>query len=741
MDEKCSLPGWSTIRVIGQGSFGDVYEIQRNVGVELEKAALKVISIPQSPSEIEELYNSGCDSESITNTFKNYMHNIVTEYLMMRKLNDCGNVVRCDDLRQIQHDDGIGWDILIRMELLTPMMKALPQQIPEESVIKLGKDLCTALMACKTHGIIHRDIKPQNIFLSENGTFKLGDFGVAKIMERTLNATVVGTYKYMAPEVFHYQPYGSTADIYSLGIVMYWMLNRRRAPFLPQAPAQLNTVLEGQASARRFSGEQIPPPVDGSPWLQRIVLKACAFDPEDRYQSAEEMLRDLEQGSMPAEKPEDPFVQSTQDVGRTVKVNPPAKSQKDTPKPGKRRIWALILAVCLVLVAAATFAGLKILNQRRSAQQEAERREAYDSCIAQAQQETDTDTALELYKQAQEMYPEEEMPYAAYAYTLYEAGRYESCASYIEADLGMGKRFTQQTQNELYEILGAAYFEQEDYAAAASSFRMSAAGGSITVPAMRDYAVSLGRLGDVQAANEIITEMTNQGASGSVIRYVQAEIDYVLEQYLMAEEGFQYALSTTDDSALQRRALRSLAKLYRQCAVLERTDGSPIPNPAQKAIHVLEEGMPKYGLQNDIPLVEMLALAYYDAYNSQPDLPETYLEKSAKYFRQVMDMSIPQEYLYQNLYTIYYKLNQYDQAEEVLLEYRDAYDDSYVPHALRGILLITMENEKPDSQRDYAPAVEEYETAGGMLRSGDDMSYYQQLETLIAQLREKNWIR
>ena len=738
MDKKYSLPGWNTIREIGHGSFGDVYEIQRNVGVELEKAALKVISIPQSSSEIEELYNSGCDSESITNTFKNYMHSIVAEYLMMRKLNDCGNVVRCDDLRQIQHDDGIGWDILIRMELLTPMMKALPQQIPEESVIKLGKDLCTALMACKTHGIIHRDIKPQNIFVSDNGTFKLGDFGVAKIMERTVNATVVGTYKYMAPEVYHYQPYGATADIYSLGIVMYWMLNRRRAPFLPQAPAQLDAAQEAQAGARRFSGEQIPSPVDGSPWLQQIVLKACAFDPEDRYQSAEEMLRD----------PKD-FVWQDNGNVKTVKVNPPpsSKPRKDSPKSRemtakgkKRKLWILIVAICTVLTMAATVVGVKILDQRRSEQQEAERRAEYESCIALAQQEKDTDTALELYKQAQELCPEEEMAYAAYAYTLYEAGRYETCITYIEEDLAMGKRMAPETQNELYEILGAAYFEQEDYAAAASNFRMSAAGGAITVPAMRDYAVSLGRLGDVQAANEIITEMTNQGASGSVIRYVQAEIDYVLEQYLMAEEGFQYALSTTDDSALQRRALRSLAKLYRQCAALERTDASPIPNPAQKAIQVLEESMPQYGLQNDIPLVEMLALAYYDAYNSQPDMPETYLEKSAEYFRQVMDMSVPQEYLYQNLYTIYYKLNQYDQAEEVLLEYRDAYDDSYVPHALRGILLITVENEKPDSQRDYAPAVEEYEAAGGMLRSSDDMSYYQQLETLIAQLREKNWI-
>lgn len=70
-------------------------------------------------------------------------------------------------------------------------------------------------MLCKKHNIIHRDIKPANIFASGNGDYKLGDFGIAKTIEQTSGGTKIGTYDYMAPEVYHDQPYGNTADIYS----------------------------------------------------------------------------------------------------------------------------------------------------------------------------------------------------------------------------------------------------------------------------------------------------------------------------------------------------------------------------------------------------------------------------------------------------------------------------------------------------------------------------------------------
>ena len=285
---------WKTVKLIGRGSFGAVYEIEREVFGHIEKAALKLITIPQSSSDIDELLSDGYDEESITLRLEGYLKDIVREYSMMVDMKGCANIVYCDDVKYIQHDDGMGWDIFIKMELLTALPKALGKTMSDEQIVRIGADICSALAFCEKRSLLHRDIKPQNIFVATDGTYKLGDFGIAKTAERTTSGTKTGTYKYMAPEVYNNQPYGGKADIYSLGLVMYWLLNERRTPFLPLPPTTPTSTDEDKARARRFRGEPLPPPAHGSEELKRIVLKACAYDPKDRYASAEEMLRDLE---------------------------------------------------------------------------------------------------------------------------------------------------------------------------------------------------------------------------------------------------------------------------------------------------------------------------------------------------------------------------------------------------------------------------------------------------------------
>ena len=295
-------PDWEVTKVIGRGGFGTVYEIQKDVFGKKEYAALKVLSIPESAEEVDELYSRGYDEESISAHFKGYLEDIIGEYSIMVDLKGHANIVYCDEVKYVQHDDGIGWDIFIKMELLKPLNKISSTEYSEEEVIRLGKDLCNALIYCNQQNIIHRDIKPQNIFVSRNGSYKLGDFGVAKVSDKTMSGTKIGTYEYMAPEVYRAQRYGSRVDIYSLGLVMYWMMNQKCTPFLP-LPPQIPTSSEKEnARNRRLDGEQLPPPVNGSDKLKAIVLKACAFDPQNRYASAQDMLNALQ--NMNATNPE-----------------------------------------------------------------------------------------------------------------------------------------------------------------------------------------------------------------------------------------------------------------------------------------------------------------------------------------------------------------------------------------------------------------------------------------------------
>ena len=783
---------WKICRELGQGSYGTVYEIQREDFGGVYKAALKVITVPQSRTELQSVLDEGMTPPQAKQYFYSVVEDIGRECAIMSRLKGTGNIVSYEDHAVLRHPDGIGWDILIRMELLHPLLPYVYEHpMARRDIIRLGIDICKALELCQRYNIIHRDIKPENIFISDNGDYKLGDFGIARTIERTTSGlSKKGTYSYMAPEVYIGKKYGFSVDTYSLGLVLYRMLNKNRGPFLPQPPEAITFSSREQALARRMSDEPLPRPFYGEGRLGEIVLKACAFDPKDRYSSPQQLRQELEAISYEAQDAAliypngdelqiDPSryasgkssgaagtagktnavfsdrPQRTSGTNRTQGVfdasggGSPAPVRKEKKKAHRGLVWVLVL----VAGAAIAAGSLLLLHTRQEKQaqlaaaqqaqaQVQEQQNQYEALMEQGTQlcETDPEQALGCFEQAQALYPEESAPYISYAYALYCAQDYERCISYIEDELGLGKAYDIEAQSQLSEILGAAYFECDDYAAAASFFRLSTAGGDITVNAQRDYAVSLGRLGDIDAAGEILSQMYAAGASGDVTDYVQAEIDYAKKEYLDAESGFQAVLNQTQDIALQKRALRSLAEVYRDCAALVRTGSSPIGNPATKAVEVLANGIETYGLRYDSTIWEMLALAYFEAYHTDPSVPQSYLRKAGECFNRVLELGVTKSYLYSNLYTIYYELQEYDLAEQTLDAYAAQYPKDYEPYAFRAMLYITLENRKEQSARDYSAAVEAYETAGQLLRSDDDATYYQQLQSLIQQLQKEGWI-
>ena len=287
---------WRITRQIGEGSFGKVFEIEREDFGVTYRAALKAITVPASESELLEVKADGMDDASVRTYFGSFVEELVKEFALMSRLKGNSNVVSYEDHQVIEHPDDIGWDILIRMELLTPLNRyTSTHTVTRQDVIKLGIDLCRALEMCQKFNIIHRDIKPENIFISGMGDFKLGDFGIARTVEKTTSGlSKKGTYTYMAPEVYKGEAYGSTVDIYSLGIVLYRLLNGNRTPFLPAAPAPITHADRENALARRFSGAPLPAPCHAEGRLAEIVLKACAYDPKERYSSPMQMRQELE---------------------------------------------------------------------------------------------------------------------------------------------------------------------------------------------------------------------------------------------------------------------------------------------------------------------------------------------------------------------------------------------------------------------------------------------------------------
>jgi serine/threonine-protein kinase len=198
------------------------------------------------------------------------------------------NIVTIYDLGDA---DGIPY---IAMELLEG--ESLDQLISRRAPLPVPLKLTYALQACRAldyahkRGIIHRDIKPDNVMLTRDGTVKVVDFGIARVLEtsKTQTGMLLGTFAYMSPEQYHGEHADARSDIWSFGVLLYELLAYQR-PFRGSTPASL---MHGIC-------QQEPPPLhDVAPEcpeaLEKVVLKILRKSPDERYQSMEEVLLDLD---------------------------------------------------------------------------------------------------------------------------------------------------------------------------------------------------------------------------------------------------------------------------------------------------------------------------------------------------------------------------------------------------------------------------------------------------------------
>lgn len=289
-------PEWRIIEKIGEGSFGKVYKAQRTEKGHSFYSAIKIITIPSSKSELNSVQSETENEHSTRKYFENVVEECIQEISTMEYFRGNSHIVSVEDFKVVEYLDEIGWDISIRMEFLTSFTDyCAGRSLTEKETIKLGIDLCKALEYCRQLKIIHRDIKPENIFVSRFGDFKLGDFGIARELERTMSGlSKKGTYSYMAPEMYRGDPYDGSVDIYSLGIVLYKIMNRNRLPFL-SLDKQLITYRDKEnALNRRMAGEELPAPAEAGEEFGKIIRKACAYNSTERYASPREFRKDLE---------------------------------------------------------------------------------------------------------------------------------------------------------------------------------------------------------------------------------------------------------------------------------------------------------------------------------------------------------------------------------------------------------------------------------------------------------------
>ena len=329
MDEITRIwPQWKIEELIGRGAYGRVYKVRREEQGHVSYAAVKVVEIPQDESEIRELLSSGMDYISIRSYYQDMIRALTNEIHIMDALKTAENIVSIENFHCEEHQEEIGWTVYIQMELLESLTKYIQisnqevRKLSNEEIVKLGIDICSALVCCEQENVIHRDIKPDNIFRNKYGTYKLGDFGVSKQMEKTQGTmSQKGTSMYMAPEIHQGNNYGHTVDIYSLGITLYKLLNGGRFPYYP-TDRMIRPGDSDMAHLKRMRGEKMEAPCEADSELSRIVLKACAFKPYERYQHAQTMKNDLEEWMLRYKY---------ENNSRKNKIDPEQKEEKIVP--------------------------------------------------------------------------------------------------------------------------------------------------------------------------------------------------------------------------------------------------------------------------------------------------------------------------------------------------------------------------------------------------------------------------
>ncbi len=286
---------------LGSGGFSEVYEAEERKK-QKKKYAIKVLGFAKRRVDGQDFDRIVEIQKSLGGEHVVKILEAVAVHVWIRG--------RCEVIRaeKVRPEDAAYTDILpdenvlqlrfILMEKLTPVLSTqdhrlalFPQglaECDESEILKCAGDIGNAIRDAHKKGWLHRDIKPENIFYdTETKNYKLGDFGIAGIIEDEVEGIGPITMGYAAPEIIGSleDRYDETTDIYSFGITLYVLLNELRFP---------GSLRYHHNACQYMRGYEAPEPVNGSDELVQVVLRMIRFDPDERYQSMDEVLNELE---------------------------------------------------------------------------------------------------------------------------------------------------------------------------------------------------------------------------------------------------------------------------------------------------------------------------------------------------------------------------------------------------------------------------------------------------------------
>lgn len=278
---------WELSAVIESDRYSRTYRAEKkDADGTSEYAAIKHYSISEA-----DLIKQFKDRSRLKQYCGQLREQIVNGLKIQEKFADEIHVVKCFEYGVREKSDCIGFDIYARFELLNSLQELIRANgLTEKSVGYIAADISGAIKTLSLAHVVHGDIRPSNIYCTDDGVYKLGNFAIAS--EQQIGSDVIrprGAYLYMAPEVYRKEPADASSDIYSLGMMIYRFLNGNCIPFTVPGPKSITEKSMKEAFLRRMEGETPPPPLFAEEGISEILRRVCDADRNLRCRDAGEL--------------------------------------------------------------------------------------------------------------------------------------------------------------------------------------------------------------------------------------------------------------------------------------------------------------------------------------------------------------------------------------------------------------------------------------------------------------------
>ena len=283
MEERIRLQGyepfwekWRIKKLLHEGSMSNIYQVES----ENSTGIIKVIPLPKIQADGKSNARNLENAEAMQKYFKEVADVLEGELDNLKCLNEIPNVLVYQKYKVYERKEEVGFDLIIYMDMEQNLVDYVAEQeLDNEALVRIVKGVAWVLDKAHKEGIVHKDIKAENIFMTETGESMLADFSLARKVESFQSRNKRRKRDvYTAPEVLSEYDFNNLTDIYALGVVLYLLLNNGKIP----------TELTDRTAI-----VEIPDPERAGERLAQVVKKAIAYRGKDRYQSAEEFFQAL----------------------------------------------------------------------------------------------------------------------------------------------------------------------------------------------------------------------------------------------------------------------------------------------------------------------------------------------------------------------------------------------------------------------------------------------------------------